>query len=350
MRKLVLTLVLAVLPGMSVHGQFGCGPGNEDCYEPHESPGCLQPGCCELVCKTDMFCCEETWDETCVKVAEGLCGDIECPNWGSCNEFHETPGCLDESCCEHVRLHDPFCGWGIWDETCVLEAAELCGIVKCQIDPPEEFLLEYESCLERLNDGCGLEVPAYVSLYCGKTLYGTCVTSVPRDTDWLRLSSAVETLYTLTLRPEFPGRLLLVDGACDGPLRTLDQAVAPPCGEVKWELLLPPGEFFIVVDAGNELRTIRSGLPCDEIDPDDPPKKGEEPPPSYYGLRYLLSLECEALEGLPGDLNGDGRVSGIDMGLFLVGWGPNPGHPADFNGDGVVDGIDLGVLLINWTA
>jgi len=344
-----LLLLGALLPALAAHGQFDCGPGLGDCYEPQETPGCLQPGCCELVCKTDTFCCEEVWDETCVKAAEGLCGDVRCPNFGACDEFHDTPGCIDEACCERVRLYDPFCGWGIWDETCVLEAAELCGLEKCVVEPEPGVIHENESCLERLNDGCLFDEPAYLQLQCGKVLYGKCVTNAPRDTDWLRLASQVETRYTLTLRPEFPGRLLLVDGACDGPLRTLDQAAVEPCGFLEWELVLPPGEFFIIVESGNNMRTVQNGLPCDKIDPDDPPKKGEEPPPSYYGLHYLLGLECEALEALPGDLNGDGRVTGLDMGLFLVAWGPNPGNPADFNGDGMVDGFDLGVLLANWT-
>ena len=55
---------------------------------------------------------------------------------------------------------------------------------------------------------------------------------------------------------------------------------------------------------------------------------------------------CETA-GSPADLNGDGLVNGIDLGLFLVGWG-EPG-PTDLNGDGTTDGIDLGVLLVDWT-
>jgi hypothetical protein len=89
-------------------------------------------------------------------------------------------------------------------------------------------------------------------------------------------------------------------------------------------------------------------VPCDEIDPKDPPDKDEEPPPSYYGLNYILSLACEPLGKLDGDLNGDGAVNGLDLGLFLVAWGSTGANPADFNGDGVVNGTDLGLLLVNW--
>ncbi|MFO0874168.1 MAG: dockerin type I domain-containing protein [Phycisphaerales bacterium] len=53
------------------------------------------------------------------------------------------------------------------------------------------------------------------------------------------------------------------------------------------------------------------------------------------------------------DLNGDGGVSGSDVGLLIAQWGACPAPPqacsADFNADGVVDGADLGLLLGAWT-
>jgi hypothetical protein len=48
-----------------------------------------------------------------------------------------------------------------------------------------------------------------------------------------------------------------------------------------------------------------------------------------------------------GDLDGDGRVSGSDLGLLLGMWG-GPGA-ADLDGDGTVSGSDLGLLLGGWT-
>ena len=59
-----------------------------------------------------------------------------------------------------------------------------------------------------------------------------------------------------------------------------------------------------------------------------------------------------------GDLNGDGLVNGIDLGILLAGWSIPPTAPAcggitpcppDLNMDGVVNGFDLGILLANWT-
>jgi hypothetical protein len=52
---------------------------------------------------------------------------------------------------------------------------------------------------------------------------------------------------------------------------------------------------------------------------------------------------------LVGDLDGDGRVGGSDLGLMLASWGPGSNLPADLNGDGVVNGSDMGTLLGAWT-
>lgn len=47
-----------------------------------------------------------------------------------------------------------------------------------------------------------------------------------------------------------------------------------------------------------------------------------------------------------GDLNSDGVVNGLDLGLMLGAWS-EPG-PTDLNGDGVTNGLDLGLMLGNW--
>lgn len=46
------------------------------------------------------------------------------------------------------------------------------------------------------------------------------------------------------------------------------------------------------------------------------------------------------------DLDGDGRVSGADLGLLLNNWGGS--GRGDLNNDGTVDGADLGTLLATW--
>ncbi|MBL9149760.1 MAG: hypothetical protein JNM94_13805 [Phycisphaerae bacterium] len=51
----------------------------------------------------------------------------------------------------------------------------------------------------------------------------------------------------------------------------------------------------------------------------------------------------------PADLNGDGAVSGDDLGLLLAAWGTTRPTLADLNGDGTVSGPDLTLLLAAWT-
>ncbi len=58
---------------------------------------------------------------------------------------------------------------------------------------------------------------------------------------------------------------------------------------------------------------------------------------------WIYSVEIQVW----GDLNGDGRINGYDMGLFFVEWGMSD-SPADFNNDGIVDPEDLAILLTNW--
>ena len=59
-----------------------------------------------------------------------------------------------------------------------------------------------------------------------------------------------------------------------------------------------------------------------------------------------VSLEVQVGPLRPGDLNGDGSVDGIDLGILLGNWaGTGSG---DVNGNGTVDGLDLGILLGGW--
>ena len=51
-----------------------------------------------------------------------------------------------------------------------------------------------------------------------------------------------------------------------------------------------------------------------------------------------------------GDVNGDGAVSGADLGLMIAAWGACGGCPEDLNGDGTVNGADLGLMIAGWGA
>jgi hypothetical protein len=57
----------------------------------------------------------------------------------------------------------------------------------------------------------------------------------------------------------------------------------------------------------------------------------------------LIGLTCPVSR--PADLNGDGIVNGIDLGIFLAYWGTTGG---DFDGNGTTDGADLATMLGDW--
>ena len=69
------------------------------------------------------------------------------------------------------------------------------------------------------------------------------------------------------------------------------------------------------------------------------------------GWNPLTSLAIRMEPGIFecfGDLNGDFRVDGGDLGMILGDWGECGGCPTDLDGNGRVDGSDLGLFLSAW--
>ena len=62
-----------------------------------------------------------------------------------------------------------------------------------------------------------------------------------------------------------------------------------------------------------------------------------------------LCIESADL-GIPGDLNGDRHVNGIDLAIILGSWGPctSTNCAADINGDSIINGVDLAIVLSSW--
>jgi hypothetical protein len=66
--------------------------------------------------------------------------------------------------------------------------------------------------------------------------------------------------------------------------------------------------------------------------------------------RPMLTIEYEPRPAPSPDLDGDGMVDGVDLGLLLASWVVCPPTcSADLNEDGVVDAADLGILLAAWS-
>lgn len=75
----------------------------------------------------------------------------------------------------------------------------------------------------------------------------------------------------------------------------------------------------------------------------------DENVPGAASRQVTVTLSATIDPGAPGnpaDLNGDGVVDGVDLGILLSGWAG--GGVSDLNGDGTTDGVDLGILLANW--
>ena len=74
----------------------------------------------------------------------------------------------------------------------------------------------------------------------------------------------------------------------------------------------------------------------------------ENTPDNFFGP--YIDLGDNTLCVCLGDLNQDGEVGGIDLGLYLAVAGTECENycPEDFNGDGEISGGDLGILLSNW--
>ena len=61
-----------------------------------------------------------------------------------------------------------------------------------------------------------------------------------------------------------------------------------------------------------------------------------------------LSDDDNKIIGIPGDVNGDGKVNIDDIFFILGHWG-EPGGPADANEDGTVNIDDIFFVLAHWT-
>ncbi len=76
-------------------------------------------------------------------------------------------------------------------------------------------------------------------------------------------------------------------------------------------------------------------------------------PPNAIDRQLSSFTVAGSTGGLPGDINGDGRVDGADLVLFGLHFGALRGDAnylaaADFNNDGKIDGLDLAILAASF--
>jgi hypothetical protein len=320
-----------------------CGdPEAGECFEPHDGPGCLDEACCNLVCEQFALCCQLDWDQSCADIANDICEPPPvCPGEGSCFEPHETPGCLDAACCELVCGFDPFCCDGPWDQLCAEQAMQVCGLPACALGPcSEQSTIEPETieCAERVNDGCNLLDAAFTPIACNETICGTASTLYNRNTDWYEIVVDEPADIAWSVRAEFPAEIYIVNGTCDDKYSVVASAFTNPCGLGTARLAVEPGTYYLYVAPGFETIAMDQGIGCRN--------EGELLRGGPFGHRYFATVTCGS--GCIEDLSGHGSVGIEDLLILLSAWGTDPGGPPDFDGDGAVGINDLTILLAAW--
>lgn len=118
------------------HGGGGTGGGtpepscSHDACEVGEAMSATCDGCIASLCDLDPYCCESSYDETCVQEAQSIpaCG---CAAEQTCaHDECDTGEILDPACsdcAETVCEADGYCCTTSWDDLCVSHAVDLCG-------------------------------------------------------------------------------------------------------------------------------------------------------------------------------------------------------------------------------
>lgn len=138
--------------GVELGACNGSGGGEGDCCAANGTPGCEDDSVTACVCGIDDFCCDNAWDNTCVTVAESMCG-LECgvpTNHDCC--VTGGAGCDDAGVQACVCDSDPFCCEMEWDSVCVgLVGSQLCA-PSC--DPDDD---DGPCCTANATPGCEVD-------------------------------------------------------------------------------------------------------------------------------------------------------------------------------------------------
>ena len=247
--------------------------------------------------------------------------DEACGNPAGCLVPHETPGCEDPECCDLVCTIDPLCCEWSWDSFCTVSAATNCGgdpppndLCQDAIEVGPEGLASFRQLLanaegpdsECLEPGLrGGDVWFRHRVVCdGELLVGTCNFS---DFD--------------TLIDVYRGNCTdLVPVACndDDTFCSVGSSVTQvpdvECGETLW--IRVSGVDGGTGTAGIQISCFGGGCPCSADLNGDGIVDGAD-----FGLLLSGFGSCPKKGECPGDLDGNGVVDGADIGLLLASWG-----------------------------
>jgi hypothetical protein len=121
------------------------------CPQPGIRVCCFGNGGCELTTEGDCNAQGGSWLAGVTTCAIDPCGASfpECPGPGSCfDPFHQTPGCEDEACCNLVCDISPSCCVQ-WNEGCAIFATSL-----CDAPPSGACCVPETGCVETTQSSC----------------------------------------------------------------------------------------------------------------------------------------------------------------------------------------------------
>ncbi len=227
---------------------------------------------------------------------------------GSCFTPH-GPGCNDQSCCNEVCFADPFCCDVEWDSICVNRATATCNITTIG---PAIVNPATGSRYRLVGAGSWLQVAKV-----GIQQQGRLVTiETAAENEWIR-----QNFLTIAGQPTTAW------------IGATDQRVEDSFGWIGGEPLTftawAPGEPNDS-GAGEDFTVMLSNGLWNDV-------------PNELTAFGIIEIPCSA------DLDGDGLISGPDLGILLGAWG-SAVSVADVNGDATVDAADLAVLLGAWGA
>ena len=201
-----------------------------------------------------------------VKWAQQLLGDTvidgavcDCYTGSDCFVPHEEPNCDDIFCTNTVCSFDQFCCDVTWDDSCVALAEEYCGFTGFDCDFPAANTTEAEACGQDTNGGCNSDPTAFESISAGDIIAGTYfvdATADARDTDWYQFELDTVAVVTWTVWSRVPVDALIINNDCDN-LATISSG-AGECPSTL-SVCLQPGTYNAFVGAN----TGGGNLPCD---------------------------------------------------------------------------------------
>ncbi|MFM7051370.1 MAG: zinc-dependent metalloprotease family protein, partial [Planctomycetota bacterium] len=301
-----------------------CGdPGTGSCFTAHANPVCTDAQCCTAVCALDPLCCSAAWDASCAAAAAANCAGCGNPNAGGCLTAHATPYCADQSCCQQVCSQDDFCCNTEWDALCASAALQSCsgcgtGLESCFVPHATPSCGDYFCCMEV----CVIDISC-----CDSAWDAGCVAAANARCGAQCGDPNLQPCSQTSAGP------YCQNAQCCQVVCAID----PTCCQTAW-------------DEGCVAATAQACTACSTAGdcnangvPDDCDIAGGS---ASDANQNGVPDQCECI----GDLDGNGSVNAADLAGILNAWGPVTGAnaAADLDGSGTVNAADLAALLNAW--